>query len=236
MVRFGWQLYMLYPKIAIKLTLAFKLTTPIATNILSHWLFDRQLLTQSLMLHYINHVSSRFVIQYEWRNALIRITMGPNATIVTGTMNAFNTLRPGALSLTWFTFNPCVDKQFCPTLHWACHYLSMLGLKAMHVSKSDPGDAYFSLNWVVIDSGIGLVPVRHQAVTLNDDESLLIGRLKNYKQWNLTPNICLVFQVNLSHNIVCRTAAILVRSECVNSSPLDKMADISQTIFSDAFS
>ena len=110
MVRFGWQLYMLYPKIAIKLTLAFKLTTPIATNILSHWLSERQLLTQSLMLHYVNHVSSRFVIQYEWRNALTRITMGPNATIVTGTMNAFNTLRPGALSLTWITFNPSVDK------------------------------------------------------------------------------------------------------------------------------
>ena len=77
----------------------------------------------------------------------------------------------------------------------------MLGLKAMHVIKSDPGDAYFSMNWVVIDSGIGLVPVRHQAITLNDDESLLIGRLKNLKQLNLTPNICLVFQVNLSHNM-----------------------------------
>ena len=32
-----------------------------------------------------------------------------------------------------------MDKQFHPTLHWARDYLSMLGLKLIHVSKGAPG-------------------------------------------------------------------------------------------------
>ena len=30
-----------------------------------------------------------------------------------------------------------MDKSFLPILYWACNYLSMLGLKSNHVSKSD---------------------------------------------------------------------------------------------------
>ena len=31
-----------------------------------------------------------------------------------------------------------LDEQFCPTLYWACDYLSMLGLKLSHVCKQGP--------------------------------------------------------------------------------------------------
>ena len=32
-----------------------------------------------------------------------------------------------------------MDKQFHPTLHWACDYLSMLGSRLIHFRKRDPG-------------------------------------------------------------------------------------------------
>ena len=46
-----------------------------------------------------------------------------------------------------------MDYQFHPTLHWACDYLSMLGLKLNHVSQRDPWWCiYESANMVIIAS------------------------------------------------------------------------------------
>ena len=50
------------------------------------------------------------------------------------------------LLLTWVNFNPKlgkrlnfgIDKQFHPTLYWACDYFSMLVFKLIHVSESGP--------------------------------------------------------------------------------------------------
>ena len=39
-----------------------------------------------------------------------------------------------------------MDKWFHPTLYWACDYLSMLGLKLNHVSKSGPRNQQYWLN------------------------------------------------------------------------------------------
>ena len=63
-------------------------------------------------------------------------------------------LRSGALLLTWINFNPSMDlsnhvpskerndKQFHPTLCNRRNYLSLLGLKLIHVSKCSPRYMY----------------------------------------------------------------------------------------------
>ena len=41
----------------------------------------------------------------------------------------------GPILLTWFHFNPIMDKLIHPTFYNGCDYLSMVGLKLNHVSK-----------------------------------------------------------------------------------------------------
>ena len=41
-----------------------------------------------------------------------------------------------------------MGKAFHPTLYWACDYLSMLGLKLIHVSKRGPGTFFYNRDWL----------------------------------------------------------------------------------------
>ena len=81
-------------------------------------------------------------------------------------------------------------------------------------------------NSPIIGSDNGLSPDRRQAIIWTN--------AGNPVKFNQKYNVYI--QENAFERVVWKTAAILSQPQCVNSSPLDKMAAIPQKIFLDAFS
>ena len=48
-----------------------------------------------------------------------------------------------------------MDKSFHPTLHWACNYLSMLGLKL----KKERGPRQQAISWIIVNSNISAMTI-----------------------------------------------------------------------------
>ena len=66
-----------------------------------------------------------------------------------------------------------------------------------------------SMNWVIIDSGIGLlsnlVPSHYQ----NQYWENVNGTIENKLQWNLNQNMTIFIQENAPENVICELATIL---------------------------
>ena len=67
----------------------------------------------------------------------------------------------------------------------------------------------------IIGSDNGLSPDRRQAITWTN-AGLLFWTLRNKLQWNLNRNSKIFIQENAFECVVCETAAILSRPQCVN--------------------
>ena len=69
---------------------------------------------------------------------------------------------------------------------------------------------YLSVNWIIIGSGNGLSPVRHQAITWTNDGLLSIGL---HFQWNLNRNSIIFIQEKSFKNVVCQNGGHFVQTE-----------------------
>ena len=74
---------------------------------------------------------------------------------------------------------------------------------------------YAPMTLTIIGLDIGLLPNRCQAITWTSAGILLRNKL----QGNFDQNPFIFIQENAFGNIICETAAILSRPQCVNSSP-----------------
>ena len=86
----------------------------------------------------------------------------------------------------------------CPLTHWG---------RVTHICVS---------KLTIIGSDNGLSPDRRQAIIWTNAGLLLIGPVGKKLQWNLKRNSNIFIEENAFEGVVCETAAILSRPQCVN--------------------
>ena len=107
---------------------------------------------------------------------------------------------PDNLIIYWTVFHANTKKTHWSSLltHWG---------QATHICVS---------KLTIIGSNNGLSPDRRQAIIWINAGLLLIGPLyRNKLQWNLNLNSNIFIQENAFESVVCETAAILSRPQCV---------------------
>ena len=93
--------------------------------------------------------------------------------------------------------------------HFWCHFflLTRWG-RVMHICVD---------KLTIIGSDNGLSPDRRQAIIWTHDGISLIWNLWNKLQWNLNRNANIFIQENAFESVVCETAVILSRPQCVKA-------------------
>ena len=73
-----------------------------------------------------------------------------------------------------------------------------------------------SMNWVMIGSGNGLLPIQCQAITWTKVHILSIGPLEKKIQWNCNQNTKIFIEEIVIENVVCKMVAILFWPQSVD--------------------